>query len=147
MHTDIQHIADKLGAIKSKLDAEFLKLQSEGAATEPEEQKEVKASEELTNEDSHQNTTVALIDDSGQNMDVEDGDEGHSARPFSDAHKESDLTSCSSDCYDLKRNEEDLAPSREEIHNQGCFSPHSEEEAAGKVEGKREKNAKWVIVG
>lgn len=98
--------------------------------------------EELTNEDSHQDAAVALTDDSGQKMDVEDGDDGHSAKPFPDAPKESDLTSCSSDCNDLE-----LAQSREEINNQSGFSPHSVEEGAEKVEGKQEKNRKLVIVG
>lgn len=100
----------------------------------------MKALEELTNEDSHQSTAVALKDDSGQKMDVEDGDDGYNAKPFPDAPKESDLTSRSSDCNDLE-----LAQSREEINDQSGFSPHSVEEGAEKV--KQEKNRKLVIVG
>lgn len=138
----MQHITDKLDVIIGKLDAELLKLQVEGAATQPEEEKEVKTSEELTNEDSHRNTTVALKDNSGHKMDVQDGDDRHKAKPCPDAQNESDLSSRSSDCNDLE-----LAQSTEEINNQSSFSPHSVEEGAEKDKDKQEKNSKWVIVG
>lgn len=146
IHADIQHIADKLGMIINKLDAEFLKLQADGAATEPETLKEVNTSEDLTTEDSYQNTTAALKDDSGQRMDVADGGDGHSAKLFPDLQNESHPTSRSSDCNDLKGNEEELVQSSEEINSQS-FSPHSVEEGAERVKGNKEKNSRWVIVG
>lgn len=138
IHADILHITNTMDTIISKLDAELLKLQAVGAA------KEVNTSEELTTEDRYQSTTVALQDDSGQKMDAEDGRDGHSAKPFPDVQNESHLTPSSSDCNGLKENAEGLVQSGEEMNS---FSPHSVNEGAEGVEGKKEKNSKWLIVG
>lgn len=146
IYTDIQHITDKLCMIISKLDAEYLKLHADGAATEAKKVKEVNTREGLSTEDSDQNTTVVLKDDSGQKMDVADQGDGHSTKLFPDVQNESHLISCSSDCNDLKGNEEEIVQSIEEMSSQS-FSPHSVEEGAERVEGKEEKCSKWVIVG
>lgn len=128
--------------IISTLDAEFLKLQADGAATEPEKVKE----EELSTKDSYQNTEVTVQEYPGQKMDVEDGGDGHSAKPFPGVHDELHLTTHSSDCNDLKGKEEELVQSREEM-NCHHFSPCSGEEGGDRVKGKKDKNSKWVVVG
>lgn len=145
INADMQHITDKLGEIMNKLDTEVLKLHAERFAAESEEVKEEKTLEELMTDD-NQGVTGALKDpDSVQKIDVEDGDDAQSANPFPDAPVESDLTSRSSNCNDLKGNKEELTPSREGINNQSCFSSNSTKEEAEK--GKKEKNSKWVTVG
>lgn len=129
------------------MDAELVKLQADGAAAEPEKVKEVKTLEELsTAGDSDQNTTVVLKDASGQKMNVEDGGDGHGAKPLPDVPNQSHLPSCSSDRSDLKGNGEELAQTREETDSPS-FSPPSVEEGAEGVEDKKEKSSKWVIVG
>lgn len=146
IHTDIQHIADKLGVIINKLDAEFLKLQADIAGTQSEKVEEANTSEGSTTEDQNQNTTVSLKDYSGQEMDVADGGDGHSTKLFPDVRNESNFAFRSSDCNHLKGNEEELVQSREETNSQS-LSPHSVEGGAARVEGEEEKNCKWVIVG
>lgn len=142
IQVDIQHITEKLSMIISKLDAEIIKLQAEGASIGSQEMKDANKDEK-----NHLNVSVPLEVDTGPEVNEEDGDDGDSTMPSSDAQQESDLRSCSSECDGLRGKEEELVSRRQESSTESCFSKDSVEEGGEKVEGKTETNSKWITVG
>lgn len=142
IQADIQHITEKLSTIISKLDAEILKLHAEGTSIGPQEMKDANKDEK-----NHLNASVPLEVDSGLKVDDEDGYDGNSTMPSSDAQQESDLISCSSDCNALRGKEEELMSRCQESSIESCFSKDSMEEGGEKVKGKNETTSKWITVG
>lgn len=130
---------DKLNTIRTKLDAEILKLCAEEAST-------VDAALQETRE---LNSHDPLEFDSAHKQDVEDG--GDHTVPSPDAEQTSDSRFSSSDGNDVEETATELVVKRQGGDNEDCVSPDSleTEKDTNRVndEGKKETNKEWITVG